>query len=167
MMRKKLCAFFVVLVIASLSLASCKKNSARSEPKLASDLSLPLVGTQSQWSLGPLLGKKTVLLAFFTTWCHYCNRSMPYLEDFYEKNKDKNFEVIGIDLDEDEAKARHFNQKYGLTFPLALGQSETLGTDFPVRFLPTFYLVKRNGQEVRKFEGFSPDILEEISKAIN
>ncbi|GEM_PF-4808796 len=151
----------------SVFIGSCNKNAQNQASPTLSNLSLPILGSKSQWSLGPLLGKKTVLLAFFTTWCPYCNHSMPYLQDFYEKNKNNNFELIGVDLDESEAKLEHFNQKYGLTFPLAVGQSETLGADFPVRFLPTFYLVRRDGRTVRKFEGFNPDILEEISRTIN
>lgn len=169
-MRK---VFLFVSVLNFLVFTGCQKDSPSASAgskrtDLAANISLPLLNGHGQWELASLLGKKAVLLKFFTTWCPYCNKSTPYIQSFYEKNKANNFEVIGINLEEDKGKVEKFQKKFGVTFPIVLAKDTSLFSEsYPVRFLPTFYLISREGVVLRKFEGFHPDILDDISKSIN
>ncbi|MFC1520903.1 peroxiredoxin family protein [Elusimicrobiota bacterium] len=156
-----------VLIMTSL-LISCNEDKKRSDntpsAPLVGDITLPQVPSGKIWRLSSILGKKTVLLAFYTTWCPYCKQSMPYLQDFYEKNRDKKFEVIGIDIEEPEKEVAYFVKKYGLTFKVLLAQdASVIKKDYPVRFLPTLFLINKQGNLHKRYEGFHPSILDDVT----
>lgn len=156
-----------IFLIGVVCLSNCKKTSPAPSVSRTPNLSLKKLGATSEWQLAPLLGKKTVLLAFFTTWCPYCNHSMPYLQQFYEKNQGRDLEVVGIDIDEPDAKVLPFAQKYGLTFPVLLTNADDqYSRHYPVRYLPTLYLIGKDGALIKKFEGFHPTIFDEIEAAL-
>jgi len=52
-------------------------------------------------SLASLRGKY-VLIDFWASWCGPCRMEYPYLLKAYSKFKDKNFEIIGVSLDDKE-----------------------------------------------------------------
>lgn len=146
--------------------ACSKSKSGPAVSGPAANLVMEAAGQKKTFELKPLLGQKTVLLAFFTTWCPYCNQSMPYIEDFYRKNKDKGFEVVGIDIEETEKDAVDFVKKHGVTFPVLMGKQNDFSENYPVKYLPTLFLIGKNGEILKTFEGFHPSVFEEISKAL-
>jgi len=65
---------------------------------------------------------KIVMLQFTASWCSVCRKEMPFIErDIWKKNKNnKNFILIGIDLDEPLEKVKKFQDDIKVTYPLAL-----------------------------------------------
>lgn len=65
---------------------------------------------------------KVVMLQFTASWCSVCRKEMPFIErDIWQKNKNnKNFLLIGIDLDEPLDKVKKFQEDIKVTYPLAL-----------------------------------------------
>lgn len=47
-------------------------------------------------------GKKFLLIDFWASWCKPCRALNPELKTLYQKYKNKNFELIGVSLDEDK-----------------------------------------------------------------
>lgn len=65
---------------------------------------------------------KVVMLQFTASWCSVCRKEMPFIEkDIWQKQKsNKNFVLIGIDLDEPVEKVKKFQEDIKITYPLAL-----------------------------------------------
>ena len=65
---------------------------------------------------------KVVMLQFTASWCSVCRKEMPFIEkDIWQKQKNnKNFLLIGIDLDEPLEKVKKFREDIKITYPLAL-----------------------------------------------
>ena len=64
---------------------------------------------------------KIVILQFTASWCSVCRLEMPHLEkDVWQKYKDQNVLLIGIDRDEPLETVIAFQKKIGTTYPLAL-----------------------------------------------
>jgi len=65
---------------------------------------------------------KVVMLQFTASWCSVCRKEMPFIErDIWLKNKtNKNFVLIGIDLDEPLEKVKKFQDDIKVTYPMAL-----------------------------------------------
>jgi len=64
---------------------------------------------------------KVVMLQFTASWCSVCRKEMPYIEDdIWQKLKDDNFVVIGVDRDEPLDVVLFYQKKMKITYPLAL-----------------------------------------------
>ncbi len=71
-------------------------------------------------SLNELKGK-VVVLQFTASWCSVCRKEMPHLEkDVWQKYKNDDFMLIGVDYDESLEKVIAFKQKMNITYPMAL-----------------------------------------------
>ena len=70
-------------------------------------------------SLKALRGK-TVVLQFTASWCIVCREEMPHLEKMWNKYKDRNVVLIGVDRDEPLATVQKFHKDMKISYPLAL-----------------------------------------------
>ncbi len=62
-----------------------------------------------------------VILQFTASWCSVCRLEMPHLEkDVWQKYKDQNVLLIGVDRDEPLETVIAFQKMIGTTYPLAL-----------------------------------------------
>lgn len=68
--------------------------------------------------LSDYVGKgKVVLIDFWASWCGPCRRDMPNLVETYKKYKGKNFEIVGVSLDQDGAAWKEAIKKMNMTWP--------------------------------------------------
>jgi len=76
--------------------------------------------TGEKITLSELRGK-VVVLQFTASWCSVCRKEMPHLEkDVWQKFKEKDLVLIGIDRDEPIETVIQFQKEMGTTYPLAL-----------------------------------------------
>ena len=62
---------------------------------------------------------KPLLINFWATWCPPCVEELPLLERFYNQNKAKSMQIVGLAADKPEA-VRSFLKKLPLTFPIGI-----------------------------------------------
>ena len=74
---------------------------------------------------------RPLLLNFWATWCPPCVEELPLLDAFYKENSSKNWQVLGLAIDQPSA-VRSFLQRTPVSFPIALGA--TGGTELSKAF---------------------------------
>jgi thiol-disulfide isomerase/thioredoxin len=78
-----------------LKLYKMESVEASKDKNLAPNFTWTENGTKK--SLNDFKGK-TVLINFWATWCGPCKKEMPDLSNIYEELKDKNFQMIGMNV---------------------------------------------------------------------
>jgi len=62
---------------------------------------------------------KPLLINFWATWCPPCIEELPLIDAFYNRNKSKSLQVIGLAVDQPSMVRRYLSQK-PLSFPVGL-----------------------------------------------
>ena len=64
---------------------------------------------------------KVVVLQFTASWCSVCRKEMPHLEkQVWQKFKNEDFILIGVDLKEDLKKVKRFIAQMEVTYPFTI-----------------------------------------------
>lgn len=66
---------------------------------------------------------KPLLINFWATWCPPCIEELPLLDGFYKQNAAKNWQVLGLAVDQPSA-VRKFLARMPLSFPIGLAGLE-------------------------------------------
>ncbi len=101
-------------------------------------------------TINALIGKKVILVDFWTYSCINCQRTTPYLNAWYEKYKDKGLVIIGIHTPEFEFEKDYNNvktavEKFGIKFPVVLDNDYSTWTAYKNRYWPRKYLIDIDG----------------------
>ena len=91
---------------------------------------------------------KYVLLDFWATWCGPCVGDMPHLRQIYDRFHARGLEIVGMNGDEDEPKAREMIAEKSLGWIHATYASirQTLERSFRIRAWPAYVLLDREGK---------------------
>jgi thiol-disulfide isomerase/thioredoxin len=102
------------------------------------------------FALADLIGKKVILVDFWTYSCINCQRTLPYLTAWYEKYKNQGLEIVGIHTPEFEFEKERDNvvratEQFAVTYPVV--QDNDYGTWFAYenRYWPRKYLIDIDG----------------------
>ncbi len=125
-------------------------------------------------TLGELKGKKVVLVSFWTYSCINCQRTLPYLNTWYEKYKDQGLEIVSIHTPEfayehilKNVEDEVFNT-YNIKYPVVLDNDYRTWKAFGNRYWPRKYLIDIDGYIVYDHigEGAYTETETEIQKAL-
>ncbi len=113
---------------------------------------------------------KIVLVNLWATWCGPCIEEMPHLVEMHEKYKDKDFEVIGLNTD-DETKQQidAFAAKQKLNYPLGWADGKLVNEFVKVTRLngiPQTLLINREGQLRGMFTGGGPKVIKQMKETV-
>jgi cytochrome c biogenesis protein CcmG/thiol:disulfide interchange protein DsbE len=112
---------------------------------------------------------KVVLVDFWATWCDPCKEEIPDLVKLRERLKDKGFEILGVSMDEEGAKAvKKFTAKQPISYPVVLNGGERPPKGWTVPGLPTAYLIGRHGEVLKRWFGEKdmPDLEKDVAAAL-
>lgn len=96
------------------------------------------------------LRDKVVLLDFWTYSCINCIRTIPYLNEWYDKYSDKGLVIVGIHTPEFEFEKNSENvksavQKFGIKYPVLQDNDKDTWNEYDNRYWPRKYLVDDEG----------------------
>lgn len=104
-------------------------------------------------SIKELVGKKIIMVDFWTYSCSNCQRTIPYLNSWYEKYKDKGLEIIGVhtpefDFEKNVSNVETAVVNYGIKYPVVLDNNYATWRAYNNRYWPHKYLINLDGKIV-------------------
>jgi cytochrome c biogenesis protein CcmG/thiol:disulfide interchange protein DsbE len=140
----KIMKFFTLLtLLASFSINAFAADVNAKAPDFTLE-SIKNVSANKKISLAELKGK-VVYVDFWASWCGPCQRSFPKLEALRNKYKDKGFEVVAINMDENLKDANDFLTKFAVTFPIARDASGKVAEQYNLKGMPSGYIIDQKG----------------------
>jgi len=82
-----------------------------------------------------------VVLNFFASWCAPCRDEAPLLEQAWRDYKDRGVRFVGVNFQDTPARARHFVEEFGITFPVVVDGDGELARALDVYGLPQTFFV--------------------------
>ena len=191
-------ALLVVFAIAFSGLSSCAGGTPNSENGRIENASQPadtdaskkpsefppLVASIANADLERLDGSvakiserkgKVVLLNLWAIWCGPCRVEMPHLVEMEEKYRDKDFQVIGLNVGDDDARPENverikaFAQEMKLNYELVrITNATTDEFNKLTRFsgIPQSILIDRDGNLRGVFLGGGPTVIKSMKATV-
>lgn len=140
-MGKSLFVALMVLVLtfgAVMSLGAQSKTSTSKAPDVTLEM---LDGSEVTLSN---LNDKPVLLNFWATWCGYCVKEFPDLEEVWQEYGD-DIHIIAINVGEGKSAIEGFLKKSTYTFPIAMDTKYLASTAYQVSGIPVTIIINTDG----------------------
>ncbi|HET7148030.1 MAG TPA: thioredoxin family protein [Candidatus Nitrosopolaris sp.] len=125
------------------------KSQFQKAPEFAQIAGYVNTPSNAPLTLGSLKGK-VVLVDFWTYSCINCIRTLPHLNDWYQKYADKGFVIVGVHSPEFDFEKNYDNvkiavQKLGIKFPVILDSNHGTWNAYGNMYWPRDYLVDTQG----------------------
>ena len=91
---------------------------------------------------------RVVVVEFWASWCPFCKRQNPLLQQLYEAHGHRGLEVLTFSIDKEPAKARAYVAENAYTFPAAMADSALARQFEPRAGVPGLYVVGADGRIV-------------------
>jgi thiol-disulfide isomerase/thioredoxin len=145
----------------------------------ASVHSAELVGTPAQpfqeemlnggaFDLAPYIGKKAIMLDFWSIYCVSCVQEMPYLAKIQEKYPN-DLLTVGVDLDSfGTARVKKFvdGLAFKVPYTIVVDKRRKVAALYTVSVLPTTIIIDKTGKIIYYHVGYKPGDEEEIEKKV-
>ncbi len=123
-------------------------------PRSAPVFTLPLLAADGELSSSELEGKP-VVFNFWASWCEPCKEELPAFQEIAEKYDDR-VTILGVNVQDTEDEAIAMAERFGLTYPLVVGDRK-IQRDFDIFGLPQTFFVTSDYRllqsEIRPDEG--------------
>ena len=88
---------------------------------------------------------KTVILNFWATWCPPCREEIPSMNRAWQQLREEDVVMLAVNMGEDEDTIFVFTADYPAQFPLLLDRDGAVTARWPVKGLPTTYIIAPDG----------------------
>jgi len=135
----------------NIKIASMAKEDKAKMYEPAKEISSPDAFINSDpFEISDLIGKKVILVDFWTYSCINCQRTLPYLNAWYDKYKDKGLEIVGIHTPEFDFEKEYTNvveavKKFDIKYPVVMDNDFSTWHSYNNRYWPRKYLIDIDG----------------------
>ncbi len=160
----RFCTVFAGAALALLSVAS------RAVTLAPGDVPPPLIGYARSGDkvLLPDYAGKAVIVTFWATWCPYCLKELPILENVQNKAGKEQIAVIAVNVEYREVFRRASRiMKESMHIELVSDANGEARAAFGVGPIPHMVIIGRDGRIQKVWTGYSEDSLGEIAADIN
>jgi len=157
--RQFILIIVICLIFSGLSIAKTTLKIGKTPP----NIQLKTI-TNENFELYKVLGKKVIILTYFTSWCNSCKESLAFLNDIQEKYGEKNIKVIGISLDKKTNQLDNFIKANKLKLEIIRDKKLKTLNDYRILIIPTTFLIDRDGKLQNIFVDFDKNIAENLEK---
>ena len=131
------------LEIGSKRASACTRGQSDCLPEVR------YVDTTGKAYTSESLAGKVVVVNFWATWCHPCQKEIPDLSKLYEKYKTKDVVVLGVLTDSPtDSELLNFQSDYAMTYPVVRASSDILSSFHYPQALPTTYVFDKGGHQI-------------------
>ena len=88
---------------------------------------------------------RPVIINFWTTWCPPCREELPSMNRAWKQLEKEGIAMLAINMGEDEDTIFVFSADYPTDFPILMDQSGEVIASWPVKGLPTTYVIAPDG----------------------
>ena len=88
---------------------------------------------------------RTVIINFWATWCPPCREEIPSMNRAWQQLRQEDVVMLAINMGEDEDTIFVFTADYPAEFPLLLDRDGAVTAEWPVKGLPTTYIIAPDG----------------------
>src|SRR5262249_23160592 len=135
--------FAMIVLIAAVSCTPVQTVDDEKIGKKAPDFTLPDVEGRPV-SFSNYQGK-VVVLDFWATWCAPCVHELPVFQELHEAYRDKGFEIVGINVEDDNPDVAGFLKKNQIHYTNLLGNDKIQELYGPLTGFPTTFIIDRSG----------------------
>ncbi|WP_026280475.1 TlpA disulfide reductase family protein [Thioalkalivibrio sp. ALE28] len=89
---------------------------------------------------------RVVVVNFWATWCPPCRDELPSLQRLWEGLGPDGLVVLGVNVGEDADRIFFFTADYPVDFPLLLDRAASAIDTWPVRGIPTTFVIDPEGR---------------------
>ena len=88
---------------------------------------------------------KPVIINFWATWCPPCREEIPSMNRAWHKLEKEGIAILAVNMGEDEDTIFIFTADYPADFPILMDRDGAVIEQWPVKGLPTTYIVAPDG----------------------
>jgi len=88
---------------------------------------------------------RPVIINFWTTWCPPCREELPSMNRAWHLIREEGIAMLAINMGEDEDTIFIFSADYPTDFPILMDQTGEVIEQWPVKGLPTTYVIAPDG----------------------
>ncbi len=161
--ERKLLILVSVIVISSAVLAivqSFKSGGPTEEDKLITEQTKARIEDKAKryspapeiknFDLKSLIGKKVILVSFWSSACPNCQKNIAHLNAWYDKYKDAGLEIVGVhtpqfEFEKDPAVIKSAALRFGIKYPVADDSDYQTWKNYKNANWPNTYLIDTDG----------------------
>jgi len=110
---------------------------------------------------------KVVFVDFWASWCGPCRQSLPLYEKLRAELADKDFIILAVNLDEQDAEALAFLKEHPVQYTVLRDPAGDVPKAFGLVGMPTAYLIDQHGVVHSHHSGFNPPDIDTLRKEVH